>query len=421
MALLCVHLTWAEDLPPQAGVTDLKDSQESPPGLGLSRWINPGTAPFIPVPVIGVDPNSGTTFGIMPTFVHTNEHDEISRIIAPDLVHNPNFGTGVHGRIFDYPSDNEQWSVVTGIQQRVQRLFDAEYQSELSRQQLLSINASLIFNRDGTPRLFGIGNRTQKSDETNYTKEQALAQLQLGLNLTHEWQVLYTVRPQRVKVTPGSISGVASIETRFSDISGIGTNTVLLNRLSAVYDSRDNLVVPRSGMQWVAYAGLASRRGLINDSVYSETGLDGRSFWALGPATVLAGHIALRYLPSAHDVPFWALSGLGGDRDEVGGDQALRGFGAGRFYDRDSFSSSFEVRHTAFSFNAATTHVDVEVTPFLDIGRVFASSGTVPLSHLHEVAGIGIRGVARPFVVGYVDFGYGGEGLAAFTGINYPF
>jgi outer membrane protein assembly factor BamA len=246
-------------------------------------------------------------------------------------------------------------------------------------------------------------------------------QLQLGLNLSHSWQILYTLRPQRVTVGPGSLSGIASIESRFADVAGIGTNTVLLNRISAVYDTRDNLVVPRAGMQWIAYAGLASRHGLLNDSVYSEAGIDGRSFWALGSATVLAAHIALRYLPGAGEVPFWALSGLGGDRDEVGGDQAMRGFGAGRFYDRNSFASSIEVRHTMFSFDASATHVDVELTPFLDVGRVFERANTFVLSHLHQAAGIGIRGVARPFVVGYVDLGYGGEGLAAFTGIDYPF
>jgi hypothetical protein len=406
---------------PQAQDTDVKESQPSPPGLGLSRWINPDTAPFIPVPVIGVDPNSGTTLGIMPTFVHTNEHEEISRILAPDLVHNPNFGTGVDGRIFDYPSENEQWSVVGAFYQRVQRVLDAEYQSELTRQRLLSINVSLIFDRDGTPRFFGIGNRTLKSSETNFTETKELAQLQLGLNLSHAWQILYTLRPTHVDVGGGTLSGIPSIDSRFSEVSGIGVNTLLVNRVSVIYDTRDNLVVPRDGVQWIAYGGLASRRGIFNDSAYSETGIDGRSFWALGSTTVLAAHVALRYLPSAHNVPFWALSGLGGDRDEVGGDQALRGFGAGRYYDRNSLSSNIELRRTAFSFKAASTQVDVELAPFVDVGRVFENSGGMPLAHLHSVAGIGLRGVTRPFVVGYVDIGYGSEGAAAFTGINYPF
>ena len=37
------------------------------------------------------------------------------------------------------------------------------------------------------------------------------------------------------------------------------------------------------------------------------------------------------------------------------------------------------------------------------------------------VGGIGFRGIAEPFVVGFVDIGWGGEGAAVFSGINYPF
>lgn len=405
----------------KSDVADLGKSEVSPPGLGLARWINPATAPFIPVPVIGTDPNSGTTLGILPTWVHTNENDEISRIIAPDFVHNPNFGYGAHGRIFDYPSDNEQWSVVAGIQQRVQRLFDAEYQTELSRQQLWSINYSLIFNRDGTPRYFGLGDGSSKHDETDYTKVQELAQLQVGLNLSHAWQLLYTLRPQRVDVQSGTLQGIPSIETLFPAIDGLGVSQVLLNRLSIVYDTRDNLVVPRQGMEWVAYGGLASRSGLLNDSLYSEAGIDGRAFWVIEPDAVLAAHASLRYMPSTHRVPFWALSSIGGDRDEIGGTQELRGYGAGRYYDRNSFAATLELRKTMLSFDAASSHIDVEVTPFLDVGSVFAAAANDPLTRLHKVVGLGFRGVARPFVVGYVDIGYGNEGVAAFTGINYPF
>jgi hypothetical protein len=63
----------------------------------------------------------------------------------------------------------------------------------------------------------------------------------------------------------------------------------------------------------------------------------------------------------------------------------------------------------------------LEVTPFIDLGRVFSSQETFPVSQLHRVYGLGFRGVARPFVVGYVDIGYGSEGVAVFTGLNYPF
>ncbi|MGH8231053.1 MAG: hypothetical protein ACRESY_04455, partial [Steroidobacteraceae bacterium] len=59
---------------------------------GLWRWLNPSTAPFIPVPEIAVDPNSGTTLGLLPTWLHTDDRHEISSIIAPDVLHNPFFG-----------------------------------------------------------------------------------------------------------------------------------------------------------------------------------------------------------------------------------------------------------------------------------------------------------------------------------------
>jgi hypothetical protein len=89
--------------------------------------------------------------------------------------------------------------------------------------------------------------------------------------------------------------------------------------------------------------------------------------------------------------------------------------------DRDSSDATLELRHRAFSFDAAASHVDIEVAPFVDLGRVFSHTSTDPFASLHKVVGVGIRGIARPSVVGYVDMGYGTEGLAIFTGINYPF
>ena len=48
-------------------------------------------------------------------------------------------------------------------------------------------------------------------------------------------------------------------------------------------------------------AGLASRAGLLNDSMFSETGGDGRAFWwPVAQDTVLAAHSAIRYLPTSH-------------------------------------------------------------------------------------------------------------------------
>jgi hypothetical protein len=426
LAIVLTPVCWAapgedsstQDNPTQAPTPGPIPPPASPP-TGFWRWFDPATAPFIPVPLVGVDPDSGTTLGLIPAWVHTDSNHEINRIIAPDVLYNPYFGFGVHGRIYGYSSGDEQWSITSGIKQRVERDFDAEYQLGRLREDRWSFNVGLIYDRSGVPRFYGIGNETPKSAETNYTNQQQRAQVQVGLNLTHEWQLLYTGRLQVVDVLPGTLPKIASIETRFDGV--LGTSKQLLNRLSINYDTRDDLTVPTRGMLMIAYGGLASRDGLLNDSMYSEVGGDGRGYWPVAPDTILAAHVAIRYLPTSHDVPFWALSGIGGGEAAVGGEQLLRGFGAGRFYNRDSFSGSLELRRKMLTFGATSTTVDVEITPFIDVGRVFARTSTNPLDQLHRVYGVGFRGIARPFVVGYVDIGYGTEGVAAFTGLNYPF
>jgi hypothetical protein len=335
----------------------------------ITRWIDPHEAPFIPVPEIAVDPDSGTTLGIIPTILVTDENDDIRKIIAPDLVHNPFFGWGAHGRIYNYTSPDEQWSIVSGIFERVEREFDGEYQLGRLRNTNWSFNGSAIYDVDGTPRFFGIGNESPAINETDYTAQQYLVQGQLGYNFNHTWQLQYTARFEDVDVLPGTLSSIASIQTRFANLLGEGTNKQVLNRLSVVYDTRDDIIIPSKGAQLVAYAGMASRDGFLNDSLYTETGFDGRAFFPF-PAldkTVIAAHMALRYLLSANNVPFWALSSLGG----------------------------------------ADTVID--------------QTSTLPFEQLHKVYGLGFRGLARPYVVGFVDIGYGSEGAAVFTGINYPF
>jgi hypothetical protein len=61
------------------------------------------------------------------------------------------------------------------------------------------------------------------------------------------------------------------------------------------------------------------------------------------------------------------------------------------------------------------------MAPFVDAGRVFHNLDDNPLDRLHVAGGIGLRAIAEPFIVGYVDIGYGSEGTAIFSGVDYPF
>ena len=411
----------AADEPPVSGPPPTPPAPPVPSSTGLWRWLNPASAPFIPIPEIDVDPNSGTTLGLIPTFLETNEKNEITKIISPTIDHNPYFGAGLSLSIYSYPSADTQWTVNGGAQELVQRSFDYEYQSGRQRDTPLSFDASVVYDRSGTPRFYGVGNNSQAYDESNYTLQQKYVQTLIGYNLTHRWQLAWVFRARDVDVQPGTLVHIETLVERFGDILGVGVNHETLNRVEIIYDSRDDITVPTRGGQYVLYGGVAARNGVLDSSLYSATGIDARQLFPLAPGSVIAAHLALRYMPGVTAVPFWSLSEIGGERSIVGEEQPLRGFGEGRFYGRNSFDLNLELRERVLSLDTLSTHINVELTPFVDMGEVFEHSRESPVAHLHKVGGLGFRGIAAPFVVGFVDIGYGSEGVAVFTGINYPF
>ena len=379
------------------------------------HWWDLRTSPFVPIPEVGTDPNSGTTVGILPVYLSRDERGDIQQIIAPDLIYHPDLGVGAHFRIFSYPSEDAEWSAVVGAKQRIERTLDLVYSQGLTRQQPLSYSGRVVYDRSATERFFGLGNNTPRSSETNYTREQAYAELTLGFNISPALQVALDERPRVVQVEPGVLG--PSIGPPF-----LGKDNELLNRLRIVYDTRDSPSIPTHGSELIAFAGFADRQ-LLSSSSYTLFGFDARHVAPLRDdgRLLLVGHAALRYMPSVSDAPFWALSSIGGDRSIPAEQQPLRGFGADRFIDRNSFSASLELRARVLDLNLFSTTLTLELAPFVDAGQVFPRVSDSPVDRLHPAGGVGFRAIAAPFIVGYVDVGYGGEGLAIFSGIKYPF
>ncbi len=389
-------------------------------GQGLGRWLDPSSAPFIPIPEIDLDPYSGTTLGVIPTVIRTNAQSEIDEIIAPDVIRNQYFGWGSRMRVFGYPSVDEEWMVVGGGKQRVEREFDARFVSGETRQGSLSWSIEAIYDRSGSPRFFGVGNESLYADQTNYLDNQARLDAQAGYNFSPRLQLAYLARFRYVDVLPGVLPAVPSIATLFPGEPGIGAEHELQQRLILTYDTRDSPIIPRSGEQFLAYAGVVTR-ALGSSVSYDYLGAEARGYQPLGREVTLAWHAALRYMPAAKAAPFWALSSLGGELSVAGECEPLRSDGSDRYLDRNLSAGGLELRTRVASYDAFGTHVALELAPFVDTGKVFADPGESPLSHLHNAAGLGIRGIASPHVVGYVDLGYGQGRGAVFSGINYPF
>jgi hypothetical protein len=384
------------------------------------RWLDPATAPFIPVPEIDVSPVGGTTVGLIPVWLTVDDNEEIRRIIAPDIIHSQYFGWGARGRIFSYPSKDSQWSIVGGGKQRVEREFDALYVDGLSRSDKWTWSLHSNFDRSGTPRFYGLGNHSALSAQTNYVDNQGHLEANVGWNITPHWQASYLLREGFVQIGPAVLPQLPSIESRFPNVPGLHRQEELQQRLQLSYDTRDSINIPRSGEQIVAFGGV-SDASVWGSVTYSFVGAEARFYRPVEPWLIVAAHAAVRYMPDADHAPFWALSSIGGDRAVIGERQPLRAFGDDRFIDRNSFAAGAELRTRAGQFKVFATNLSLELAPFIDLGKVFTRNSEDPLLHLHKGYGLGVRGVASPFIVGYLDVGFGPEGPAVFTGINYPF
>jgi hypothetical protein len=392
-----------------------------PPAPGsIKRWFDPASAPFIPIPEIDTDPYSGTTLGLIPTWLSTNQQDEIERIIAPDVIHSEYFGWGSRLRIFGFPSADSQWSLVGGGKERVEREFDGQYVTGQTRSGAYSWSVEAIYDRSGVPRFYGIGNHVPFENQSNYLDNQARLDVRVGRNFSPHLQLAYLARLRYVDVLPGVLPTVPSIESRFPGLLGLGAEHELQHRLILTWDTRDSVIIPGSGSLYSLYGGFVSR-ALGSSVSYSYLGAELRQYLPLGRDVTLAWHAAARFMTSAGSAPFWALSSLGGDRSIPGEYEPLRSEGPDRWVDHDLMAAGVELRKRVLDFDAFGTRVSLELAPFVDAGKVFSDSDSSLGGHLHRAIGLGVRGLASPYVVGYVDFGYGQGRGAVFSGINYPF
>jgi hypothetical protein len=394
------------------------ETQAASPAPTRRFWVD--TLPFIPVPEIDTAPQSGVTLGLIPVFLSHNEQGQIDRILAPDIIHSEYFGWGARWRTFGYPSEDERWSVVAGAKEHVEREFDARFDQGLLRNGDWSWGLHAMIDRSGTSRFYGLGNDSLLSNQTSFVDSQARLEGSLARKLAPAWQLAYLACADSVRIEHSNLDSLPSIETRFAAIAQAGDAGELQQRVSLVADTRDSTVLPRQGGRFAAFAGFSSE-GLAGNVSYSYLGLDGTWLEPAGPRITLVGHAALRYMLSYRDAPFWALSSLGGDRSAIAEAQPLRAYGPGRYVDRNGSSVSLEARSEAGRFHGLDTDLEAEVAPFVDAGKVFDAMNGSPVSHAHVGEGLGLRLLARPFIVGYLDVAHGAEGFAVFSGIDYPF
>jgi len=384
--------------------------------------MDPRDWPFtlIPIPEVATNPNGGVTYGVLFAALFKDDQNQINHILAPDINNNTDLGPGGAVRFFSYPSEDTQWYALAGAQEKIARVFDGNYATGRQHDRWWSFDGRLFFERDPTERFFGVGNDSRLGGESNYTTEQVYVKGLFGWNITRNLQLALVLRPRYVRILKGAFDSIPQTTTLYPNQKGIHGGSEVYNEMRLAYDDRDSIDIPRNGGLATLYAGFADRR-LMSSVSYTRMGLELRHYWSFWKRFTLAARGYIQYSPAGNEIPFWSLARLGGDDSQLYDQETLRGYGAGRFVDNNLADFNVELRTRVFEADVFGNHGIAELAPFFEAGRVWRNLSEDPLSDLHPVGGIGFRAIAEPFVVGYVDVGWGGEGAAVFSGINYPF
>jgi outer membrane protein assembly factor BamA len=403
---------------------------------------------FIPIPEIVTSPTEGPTFGLLGVFLFLDEKDEIRYMMAPDATYNETKGFMATFRLFGYPTPTRRYSVVIGKSTTADEDYELEWSDRGFWDGRAFVLASFIHERDSTERFFGFGNNSPEREckpgeqfdpddedpcgESNYTNNDTVAQATPGVWLLPFVNLNYRMRIRRYGVDDGQVDKLAFTEDAHrEDLNpcikerpngscaarldkGLDTGVIWGHQTALVYDTRDDTDIPRKGALALIYGEFADRR-LGSTTSFVKFGGETRKFIPLLDGNpVLALRALLEYTSGAGDTPFWERSSLGGRR-------TLRGYGSDRFIDFNRSLASVEVRTRVYQRHIFGVNAELELAPFVETGQVFSDVSDSPVSDLHWVGGIGFRGVVRPQIVGFVDIGYGAEGSAIFTGVNYPF
>jgi outer membrane translocation and assembly module TamA len=372
---------------------------------------------IVPVPEIVLDPDEGDTYGVMLAMLFKDENNDVRYLVAPDVRYNETTGVYPVFRLLAYPSEDRFYSFVVGKSTTKDQNYEIEYENFELLDHRAYVETDVMYEVDSTERFYGFGNDSPEDGESNYTSSIFLARAKPGYFLLPKLNLNFDTRARHHDLSRGQVDNVPYTVFKHPRVQerGAAPTWFWLNRLALTYDSRDSRKIPKRGTFAELYVDGAAQ-ALGSATSFVRWGLEGRHFHSFRAAKnpTLAVRARLDWMTGDADTPFYELNSVGGRR-------TLRGFGSQRFVDFNRSLASVELRTTVWSRRIFGVDLDIQVTPFIETGQVFHDLGDSPVSDLHWVFGNGFRGLVHPQILAFVDLGWGSEGLAVFSGIDYPF
>ncbi|WHZ23129.1 MAG: surface antigen (D15) [Nitrospira sp.] len=369
---------------------------------------------IFPIPSASTSKNDGNDAGLIVPILIADPDGELKYMMAPMLIQNSIVGTRGVFNLFKYEPGGRQMRFIASFTERIERKVLFDYVDPAFGTGQYFLNFGGTFFKNATSRFFGLGEKTEKDDQTNYTAREARAYWQLGLYANEVTKVSVGQRVRQMQIQRGA-TGLPFSAERFPEVDGMhGESIIVGHRVTFHYDTRDSLFTPTDGMAVTAYAELNQNVRNSDHPVYSRYEIEVKKLF---PSESKRAILVLRADLQATlgtQVPFFEQSSLGGQNN-------LRGFGVDRYIDKHLIAFSIEERIHVLRTKLAGVTADFELAPFLDTGQVFNSFKDVSFHDYRMTPGLGFRAIVRPNVVGRIDYGYSREGGAIFAGLDFPY
>ena len=349
----------------------------------------------------------------MPALI-TGPDGALKYLIAPMVVYNSFVGTRGTLNLFRYEPGGKELKGLASWSERIERKFLLSYVDPGFSNGRYSIGASATHFKNATLRFFGLGPTTAKRDQTNYTASETRANWKFGVYANDVTQLALSQRLRYMQPIQQGVTELPFTGDTFPNVPGVEGATILGQRVSFHYDTRDNLITPTDGAAITAYAELNYNLRNRDNPLYSRYELEVKKLFASDSKRAILIMRGDLQATLGTDVPFYELSSLGGQNN-------LRGFGVDRYLDKQLLALSVEERIHVLRTRLAGVSADFEVAPFIDTGQVFNSFTNISFKDYRITPGIGFRGIVRPNVVGRFDIGQSREGLVGFAGLDFPY
>jgi outer membrane protein assembly factor BamA len=367
---------------------------------------------FVPLPIFTTDPNERETYGALLAIIDAQE-GAFRSLLVPFVTYNSLLGAAGSVHYERFFADRAKFDTDVAQSTNNQAFYRLRYADLNLRDPRYLFEGFGLYENDRTARFFGIGANSREQDETNYTLRQVGGEVTFGRRLMPELIASLTERLRYVAIRRGAVDSLPFLKTVFTDVPGENGSFVWAHRLALTYDTRNSIVTPTHGSFGQVFVEVADE-AIGSEASFVRYGLQGRWLWPhFGERLVMAVRGLVERVDGSN-VPFYELS-------ELGGDETLRGFGENRFLDEGRMLFNAEERIKVFHITYGNLRTDIELAVFTDVGRVFRNFSDLGSGKIQAVVGGGIRFLAASQIVAKIDVGVGSEGIAIFTGLDYPF